>query len=115
MPYQSVFAVLSAFSLLSAKDRVNITSSQITKSVNLETGKDPDKRGRTPWEWKHRVDFGVYVTYGAVNVQLADKTGFSEEDGEALKEALRTLFRNDEDFSPSGRQYGGSEADMVET
>ncbi len=55
---------------------------------------------------KHRVDFGVYVTYGAVNVQLADKTGFSEEDGEALKEALRTLFRNDE---TSARPAGSME------
>lgn len=44
---------------------------------------------------KHRVDRGVYVTYGSVNIQLAEKTGFSEEDAEALKEALRTLFRND--------------------
>ena len=44
---------------------------------------------------KHRVDYGVYVTYGSINVQLAGKTGFSEQDAEALKEALRTLFRND--------------------
>lgn len=75
---------------------VNITSSQITKSVNLETGKDPDKKGPDTMGMKHRVDFGVYVTYGAINVQLANKTGFSEEDAKALKEALKTLFRNDE-------------------
>ena len=94
---------------------VNVTSSQITKSVNLETGKDPDKKGPDTMGMKHRVDFGVYVTYGAVNVQLADKTGFSEEDGEALKEALRTLFCNDE---TSARPAGSMEvvkADMVGT
>ena len=51
------------------------------KSVNLETGKDPDKKGTGHHGNETRVDFGVYVTYGAVNVQLADKTGFSEEDG----------------------------------
>ena len=28
-------------------------------------------------------------------MQLAQKTGFGEEDAQALKEALRTLFRND--------------------
>lgn len=89
-----------------SKGPVNITSSQITKSVNLETGKDPDKKGPDTMGMKHRVDFGVYVTYGAVNVQLADKTGFSEEDGEALKEALRTLFRNDE---TSARPAGSME------
>ena len=89
-----------------SKGPVNITSSQITKSVNLETGKDPDKKGPDTMGMKHRVDFGVYVTYCAVNVQLADKTGFSEEDGEALKEALRTLFRNDE---TSARPAGSME------
>ena len=89
-----------------SKGPVNITSSQITKSVNLETGKDPDKKGPDTMGMKHRVDFGVYVTYGAVNVQLADKTGFSEEDREALKEALRTLFRNDE---TSARPAGSME------
>jgi len=85
---------------------VNITSSQITKSVNLETGKDPDKKGPDTMGMKHRVDFGIYVTYGAINVQLANKTGFSEEDAQALKEALRTLFCNDE---TSARPAGSME------
>lgn len=85
---------------------VNITSSQITKSVNLETGKDPDKKGPDTMGMKHRVDYGVYVTYGAINVQLANKTGFSEEDAEALKEAMRTLFCNDE---TSARPAGSME------
>ena len=31
---------------------------------------------------KHRVDFGVYKVVGSINVQLAEKTGFSEEDAE---------------------------------
>lgn len=92
-------SIQSAFST----EPVSITSSQITKSVNLETGKDPDKKGRDTMGTKHRVDFGVYVTYGAINVQLAEKTGFSEEDAQALKEALRTLFRNDESSArPAG-------------
>lgn len=89
-----------------SKEPVNITSSQITKSVNLETEKDPDKKGSDTMGMKHRVDFGVYVTYGAINVQLAEKTGFSEDDADALKEAMKTLFRNDE---TSARPAGSME------
>lgn len=85
-------SIQSAFSL----DTVTITSTQITKSVNLETNEaDPDRKAADTMGMKHRVDRGVYVTYGSINVQAAEKTGFSEEDALALKEALRTLFRND--------------------
>lgn len=95
-------SIQPAFSI----EPVNITSSQITKSVNLETGKDPDKKGSDTMGMKHRVDFGVYVTYGAINVQLAGKTGFSEEDAEALKKVLKNLFYNDE---TSARPAGSME------
>lgn len=83
--------IQSAFSM----QPVNIVSTQITKSVNLETGDDPDKKSPDTMGMKHRVEFGVYQTFGSINVQTAEKTGFSEEDAERLKEALRTLFRND--------------------
>lgn len=96
-------SIQSAFSL----NPVDITSTQITKSVNLETGDDPDKKGKDTMGTKHRVDFGVYVTYGGISVQLAEKTGFSDEDAELLKEALRTLFRNDES---AARPAGSMEA-----
>ena len=55
---------------------------------------------------KHRVKFGVYKTFGSINVQTAQKTGFTEEDAEAIKEALRTLFRND---ATSARPDGSME------
>lgn len=75
---------------------VTPTSIQITKSVNGETDeKNPDKKGPDTMGMKHRVDFGLYIVKGSVNVQLAGKTGFTEEDAEKLKEALRTLFVND--------------------
>lgn len=74
---------------------IEITSIQITKSVNGETGKDPDKKSPDTMGMKHRVDFGVYKVFGSINTQLASKTGFSEEDSELIKEALRTLFQND--------------------
>ena len=44
---------------------------------------------------KHRVDKGIYVTYGAINTQLASKTGFSDADAEKIKASLQTLFVND--------------------
>lgn len=71
---------------------VNIVSMQITKSVNSEGegGKSSDTMGM-----KHYVEFGVYVIKGSINCQLAEKTGFSDEDAEKIKEALKTLFEND--------------------
>ncbi len=55
---------------------------------------------------KHRVGFAVYKVMGSVNVQLAEKTGFSQEDAEVLKEALKTLFEND---ASSARPEGSVE------
>ncbi len=71
---------------------IDISSMQITKSVNGETkeGKSSDTMGM-----KHRVDQAVYVTYGSINHQLADKTGFTDEDAEKLRQALMSLFEND--------------------
>ena len=74
---------------------IEISSMQITKSVNGETGKDPDKKSPDTMGMKHRVDFGVYVIYGSINTQLAKKTGFSYEDAGLIKKALETLFEND--------------------
>ncbi len=97
-------SIQSAFSV----DTVSVSSLQITKSVNLETdAKNPDKRGADTMGMKYRVDKGIYVTYGAINVQLAEKTGFSDEDAEKLKEALRTIFRND---ASAARPEGSMEA-----
>lgn len=84
-------SIQSAFSAQS----VDIISTPITKSVNLETGAVPEKKSADTMGLKHRVAYGVYTTFGSINVQPATKTGFSMEDAEALKEALRTLFRND--------------------
>jgi CRISPR-associated protein Csd2 len=75
---------------------VDVSSMQIVKSVNLKTNeKEPDKKGSDTMGMKHRVDKGVYVTFGSINCQLAEKTGFSDEDAEKLYEALKTIFEND--------------------
>ncbi len=86
---------------------IDVNSMQITKSVNNETekGKSSDTMGT-----KHFVEFGLYRMKGSVNVQLAEKTGFSEEDAEKLKEALRTLFIND---ASSARPDGSMEVVSV--
>ena len=84
--------IQSAFSV----ESITTDSLQITKSVNLETNeKEPDKKGSDTMGMKHRVDKGIYVTYGAINTQLASKTSFSDNDAEKIKKALQTLFVND--------------------
>lgn len=84
-------------------DPVTITGIQITKSVNNEPG---DKKGSDTMGMKYRVDFGVYKFQGSINVQLVEKTGFSEGDAEKIKEALRTIFEND---ASSARPEGSME------
>lgn len=75
---------------------IDVSSMQIVKSVNLETNeKNPDKKASDTMGMKHRVDKGIYVTFGSINCQLAEKTGFSDEDAEKLHKALETIFEND--------------------
>lgn len=92
-----------AFSVVPVLDR--ISSIQITKSVSGE-GEEGEKKASDTMGMKHRVDHGVYVFYGSMNPQLATKTGFSDDDAKAIKEALRTLFRND---ASSARPEGSME------
>ncbi|MBM7702894.1 type I-C CRISPR-associated protein Cas7/Csd2 [Metabacillus iocasae] len=88
-------------------DPIDITSMQITKSVNSEPGKE---KGSDTMGMKHRVDFGTYVFYGSINTQLAEKTGFSTEDATKLKQALVTLFEND---ASAARPDGSMEVNKV--
>ncbi|SDX66086.1 type I-C CRISPR-associated protein Cas7/Csd2 [Nitrosomonas halophila] len=89
--------VQSAFSL----EPIDITSTQITKSVSGEG--DGSKRGSDTMGMKHRVDHGVYVFFGSMNPQLAEKTGFSDEDALVIKKILPKLFENDESSArPAG-------------
>lgn len=69
---------------------VDIESMQITKSVKGVDDSGSDKMGM-----KHFVRFGLYLVKGSINVQLAQKTGFTQEDADIIKECLRTLFVND--------------------
>ncbi|MCA6070710.1 MAG: type I-C CRISPR-associated protein Cas7/Csd2 [Endomicrobium sp.] len=80
-------SIRSAFSL----DSIEPVSLQITKSVsNEKAGKGSDTMGM-----KHRIKQAIYVFYGAMNPQLAERTGFSDEDANAIKEIMPKLFEND--------------------
>jgi CRISPR-associated protein Csd2 len=97
-------SIHSAFSV----SRVSVSSIQITKSVSGEG--DGTKRASDTMGMKHRVDHGVYVFYGSMNPQLASKTGFSDEDAEAVKQALKNLFQND---ASSARPEGSMEVNKL--
>ena len=87
---------------------VDIVSMQITKSVNGESGKEG--KASDTMGMKHRVEFGLYVINGSINCQLAEKTGFTDEDAEKIKQAFCTLFEND---SSSARPEGSMEVCRV--
>lgn len=90
-------SVQPAFSV----EPIEVSSTQITKSVSGEgTG---EKRGSDTMGMKHRVDGGVYTFFGSMNPQLAERTGFSDKDAEAIKKVLPKLFENDESSArPAG-------------
>lgn len=97
-------SIHSAFSV----SPISISSIQITKSVSGEG--DGTKKASDTMGMKHRVDHGVYVFYGSMNPQLASKTNFSDEDAEAIKQALIKLFQND---ASSARPEGSMEVYKV--
>lgn len=79
----------SAFSV----EPVEVTSTQITKSVSGEG--DGSKRGSDTMGMKYRVDHGIYVCFGSMNPQLAERTGFSDTDAAKIKAILPRLLEND--------------------
>lgn len=96
-------SIHSAFSVLP----VTIDSMKITKSVNSET---KEKKSSDTMGMKHKIYSALYVIKGSINHQLAEKTGFSNEDAQKIKEALCTLFVND---SSSARPDGSMEVCKV--
>lgn len=89
IPIRGPLTIQPAFSV----EPVSVTSTQITKSVSGEG--DGSKRGSDTMGMKHRVDGGIYVTYGSVNPQLAERTGFSDDDAAIVEALLPKLFEND--------------------
>ena len=104
IPIRGPVSIQSAFSL----SPVSITSTQITKSVSGEG--EGDKKSSDTMGMKHRVDKAVYVTYGAMTPQLAERTGFNNEDAETIKAVLPKLFEGD---ASSARPEGSMSIDKV--
>lgn len=104
IPIRGPLTIQSAFSI----EPVSVTSTQITKSVSGEG--DGSKRSSDTMGMKHRVDKGIYACYGSINPQLAERTGFSDADADAIKQLLPKLFEND---ASSARPEGSMEVVKV--
>lgn len=104
VPIRGPVTIQSAFSI----DPVSITSTQITKSVSGEG--DGEKKSSDTMGMKHRVDKGVYVTFGAITPQLAEKTEFSDKDADTLKSLLPKIFEGD---ASSARPEGSMSVEKV--
>ena len=84
-----------SISIAKSVSPIDVVSMQITKSVNSVTSPNGNGKSSDTMGMKHRVAFGLYVVYGSMNCQLAEKTGFTDEDSEKIKEAIKNLFEND--------------------
>ncbi|MDY5729955.1 MAG: type I-C CRISPR-associated protein Cas7/Csd2 [Eubacteriales bacterium] len=96
-----------SISIAKSLEPITIESMQITKSVN---GMEADGKSSDTMGTKHYVPFATYVVHGAINAYFAEKTGFTEDDAKAVKEALKTLFVND---ASSARPEGSMEVQEI--
>lgn len=104
IPIRGPVSIQSAFSI----EPVSITSTQITKSVSGDG--DGSKKASDTMGMKHRVDHAVYVAFGAMSPQLAERTGFSDADAIELKSLLPKLFEGD---ASSARPEGSMTVEKV--
>ncbi|VUW94767.1 Uncharacterised protein [Streptococcus constellatus] len=84
-----------SISMAKSLEPIVISSLQITRSTNGMEAKNESGRSSDTMGTKHFVDYGVYVIKGSINPNFAEKTGFSDEDAEVIKQALISLFEND--------------------
>jgi len=104
IPIRGPVSIHSAFSV----EPVSITSMQITKSVSGDG--DGNKKSSDTMGMKHRVDNAIYVAYGAMSPQLAEKTGFSDADAQIIKSILPKMFEGD---ASSARPEGSMAVEKV--
>lgn len=86
-------SIYGPVSISSAKSiaPVSIETMQISKCVPGSSKESAsDTFGSTSY-----VDFGIYVFKGDISANLAEKTGFSEEDAETLKQSILHMFDHD--------------------
>lgn len=99
-----------SISLAKSLSPVDITTLQITRSTNGMEAEVGKSRSSDTMGSKHYVEFGVYKLAGSINCYFAEKTGFTNEDAEVIKEALTTMFVND---ISSARPEGSMEIKKV--
>ena len=104
IPIRGPVTIQPAFSV----EPVSVTSTQITKSVSGEG--DGTKRSSDTMGMKHRVDRAIYVAYGAMSPQLAERTGFCKNDAAVIKNVLPRLFEGD---ASSARPEGSMAVEKV--
>ena len=68
---------------------------KLTNREKHELEGDGEKRQKDQMGMKYRVHKGIYVCFGSMNPQLAERTGFSDGDAEVLRAILPRLFEND--------------------
>ena len=96
--------IQSAFSV----EPITVSSNQIIKSTSLEgdgVNRQPDQMGM-----KHQVDRAVYFTFGSMNPQLSERTGFNNDDAETIKAVLPKLFEGD---ASSARPEGSMAVEKI--
>ena len=106
IPIRGPVTIQSAFSV----EPVSVTSTQIVKSVNAEEAKGKSDISSDRMGMKHRVDRAFYVTFGSMSPQLAERTGFSNDDAEIIKGILPKLFEGD---ASSARPEGSMAVEKV--
>lgn len=82
-----------SFGIATSLEPIIVTQMHITKSTNSE--KNDAGKDRSTMGMRYIMDKGAYVSYGAISPQLAEKSGFNEEDAEKLKHAMIHLLDND--------------------
>lgn len=63
--------------------------------TRMAVTKESDKEKERTMGRKATVPYGLYVAHGFVNANLANQTGFNQEDLKLLWEALGNMFEND--------------------
>lgn len=97
---QSIRGAVS-ISPATSTEPIEITSMQITTSTNRE--EKEGKKDSSTMGMKQFIEHATYVFQGTISPTIAEKTGFTEEDAELIKQALVTLFENDQSAArPSG-------------
>lgn len=99
-----------SISLAKSLSPVDVITLQITRSTNGMEAEVGKKRSSDTMGSKHYVEFGTYKLSGSINCYFAEKTGFTDDDADVIKEALRTLFVND---MSSARPEGSMEVKKI--